>query len=170
MKARCVAKRCRLYNGPSLLSSLAAERIGMTKNLDEAHASDELRAFFSYLKKSNRTSPLIKAMEREYLKLESAPSSKKIKGIWKEMRTVVRETFTDHQRNELALMVKLKSTFPIDSDEKLGDEIIARGVIRSDDEFRTLLQLVDSWQQLEVNDSQITSANQMLADYESKKI
>jgi hypothetical protein len=138
----------------------------MKKHLSnkEIFSVEQLGAFFRYLDSHSRSSILINAMKGDYLRLLDKENKKIQMQLSKEVRELIRETFSPSQRIECELLMQIPS-----GNSKAIEVILERGRILTGEEYEMLLSYVqEKAGALEFQDSLI-EANKILADFGVKR-
>lgn len=119
--------------------------MGNTKDLmNEDASATQLGLFFEYLKAKGRTSILIKAMEADYVTALDKNDLKKIRQLTKEMRELMRETFSEEQRMECSQLMAIRGVLKEKNFEALKvDKLLTKGKISTREEFESLVAFVN---------------------------
>lgn len=131
----------------------------------EASAA-QLGVFFDYLKTKGRSSILIKAMEADYIVALDKNQLKKIRQLAKEMREVMRETFSLEQRMECRQLMASRGVLNEENFEAPKvDELLAKSKITTREEFESLMAFVNEHSQNGEFSEKIDLANKILHQF-----
>ena len=138
-----------------------------TKELLSEEASvAQLGVFFDYLKTKGRSSILIKAMEADYVVALDKNGLKKIRQLTKEMRELMRETFSQEQRMECLQLMASRGVLKEENFEALKvDKLLEKNNISTREEFESLMAFVNEHSQNGESLKKIDLANKILHQF-----
>jgi Ca2+-binding EF-hand superfamily protein len=115
------------------------------KNSNYENDIAELKVFFAFLRESARTSILSRAMEADLDAIASVRSEKKLRQLTKEMKELVRETFSPNQANDFDSFLRangIQSKRP--NQAEMVNKILDRGKLKNRSEFEVLSSYVNA--------------------------
>ena len=134
--------------------------------MNEEVSAAQLGVFFDYLKAKGRTSILIRAMEADYVTALDKNDLKKIRQLTKEMRELMRETFSEEQCKECSqLMVGRSVLKEEDFEARKVDEVLAKNGIATREEFELLMAFVNEHSQNGESSKKVDLANNILHQF-----
>lgn len=138
--------------------------------MNEEASAAQLGVFFDYLKTKGRTSILIKAMEADYVAALDRNDLKKIRQVTKEMRELIRETFSQEQRMECSQLMASRGVLDEKNFEVLNvDKLLAKKKISTREEFESLMAFVSENSQNHKSLQKVDLANKILHQFSSEK-
>lgn len=134
--------------------------------MNEEASAAQLGVFFDYLKTKGRTSILIKAMEADYVTALDKNDLKKIRQLTKEMRELMRETFSQEQRMECSQLMTSRGVLKEENFEAPKvDELLAKNKISTREEFEALMAFVNENSQNGESLEKVDLANKILHQF-----
>lgn len=134
--------------------------------MSEEASVAQLGVFFDYLKSKGRSSILIKAMEADYSVALEKSGFKKIRQLTKEMRELMRETFSQEQRMECLQLMVNRGVLKEENFEALKvDELLAKNKISTQEDFESLMAFVNEHSQNSESLKKIDLANKILHQF-----
>jgi hypothetical protein len=137
------------------------------KSINYENDVAELKVFFAFLRESARSSILIRAMEADFDAIVSVPNEKKIRQLTKEMKELVRETFSPNQVNDFDSFLRANGIQSKGLNQaEIVTRILDRGKLKNRSEFEALSSYVNVNHGLEKELSRIQRANELLLEFE----
>lgn len=140
------------------------------EKLSSAEKLKEIEVFLNFVDSQGITSSIVERMREFYAQCSKSSNKALLTALVKEKNTLVRESFEAHEQIAFSAYQK---TFGLISDSAHFEAeltvILERGVIKTDDEFETVRQLVDVICAKNETSPLLDKSNQMLANYESRK-
>lgn len=139
--------------------------------MDVVNTLGRIRTYFEFSRTLGDVGPVQLQMEKDLALISDSPNMKMLRFLDKEVRTRVRERLSEKQRNEFLNILSAKGLRFEDEDPSLiALELIKKGVITSEREFRLLLAFVEASITKSEQAEFVLQANQILAAFERKKV